>query len=236
MVVEELPPDLTSIVLPTVLGVAMVMVTVAFVFWLGSGGKRSYEEAKAQASRKASEALKEKDKVSPKAKKPRKNFRKKKVEEVEPVQRKGILKVPSAADEAVADRPVINKVEFKLDDSEKEEETSPHINPPTPYPNKVTPLRAAVDRTPQPIFEEPEPEPEPLEPEPEPVKQRAEPKKHEPKKKHVPVERAPPKPRTAKEPVERMAVPAKEAEVKRKPKSQKPKPSSGSAGKAFVCR
>ena len=174
VVEEEIAPDLVSIVLPTVLGVAMVLVTVAIVFWIGSGTQRSYEEAKLQASRKAEEALKEKEHISPRAKKPRKNFRKKKPgetqEEPEPLApRKGILKVPSASgvEPMTPDRPVPNKVEFKLDmeDGGGEEDTSRSSLPTTPYPSKDAALSSAPQRPgltakpppPRPVFEE-EPE------------------------------------------------------------------------------
>lgn len=172
MVVEEVSAttDLVSIVLPIVLGVAMVLVTVAIVFWIGTGNQRSFEEAKLRASRKAEETLKEKEKVSPKAKKPRKNFRKKKPElqeDHELVPRKGILKFASMS----VERPSPNKVEFILDTPVKEEMKTPHTNPPTPYPNKEYSLvqapqtaEAAVERVPQLDFEEKEEVVEPIEP------------------------------------------------------------------------
>lgn len=191
--------ELIGVVVPIVLGVAMVLVTVVLVFWVGSGKKRSYEEAKAQASRKAEEVLRQKEQVSPKAKKARKNFRKKKEpqDEAETAPpRKGILKTnsPAASVEITTpERPSPNKVEFKLDAPVKED-GGHHTNPPTPYPNKgatlgaVRPVAEAV-KTPQPIFEEAEGE-EDL----EPLKPSA-PKKSEPisKKKQGTVDRPPQK-------------------------------------------
>lgn len=225
--IEEVSSDLLSIVLPTVLGVAMVLVTVAVVFWMGSGPQRSYEEAKAQASLKAEETLKGKEQASPKAKKPRKNFRKKKAdehqEEPEPVApRKGILKGQSAGVEASAERTPAertppNKVEFKLDTTPKETK-APRVDPPTPYPTKDTAQTELAKAPPpppppQPIFEEPEPEPveQPLS------------RKSVPKKK-PPVQAAIGK----HEPAERVAIP-KEPEIKKRTKN-KPKP-SGTGGK-----
>ena len=165
MVLEEMSPDLLAIVLPIVLGVLAVLVTVVVVFWIGSGTGRSYEEAKAQASRKAEEVLKEKEHLSPRAKKPRKNFRKKKSEEhqeeTEPVPRKGILKVatPASGD---PDRSLPHKVGFKLETPLKDGEKASRTNPPTPHPIKDKPLssQAFMERTPQPLFEVEEPEEE----------------------------------------------------------------------------
>lgn len=161
---EEFSPDLLSVLLPTVLGVAMVLATVAIVFWIGSGKQQSYEEARAQASRKADEALKEKEQVSPRSKKPRKAFRKKKGEEEAesvPHPRKGILKTPSTEGtvQAVPERAPPNKVEFKLDNSGKDEEVvkDRHSTPPTPYPKNIAQVPLGP-RIPQPLFEEPEPE------------------------------------------------------------------------------
>ena len=223
--IEEMPSDLLSIVLPTVLGVAMVLVTVAIVFWMGSGPQRSFEEAKAQASLKAEETLRGKEQASPKARKPRKNFRKKKSddhqEEPEPAApRKGILKGQSAGVEVSSERASPNKVEFKVEfklDTPPKETKAPRVDPPTPYPAKdATQTELAKAPLPQPIFEEPEPEPEP-------VKQPL-PRKSVPKKKPPPVQAAIGK----QEPAERVAIP-KEPEIKKKPKSSKAKP-SGTAG------
>lgn len=198
--------DLLGVLLPTLLGVGMVLGTVIIVFWIGSGQKRSYEEAKAQASLKAEQAIKEKEKTSPKPKKPRKNFRKKKADEsrdeVEPAPRKGILKTtPPAAPhvETPPERSAPNKVGFKLDSSEKEEGTPHQANPPTPYPSKDAslaagrPVAAAAKKPPQPIFDEEE------EKELEPAKptEAKKPDVAAGKKKQATVEKPPPKPSQA---------------------------------------
>ena len=170
MVLDQVSPDLLSIVLPTVLGVLLVLAMIAVVFWLGSGTQQSYEEAKAQATRKAKEVLKEREKeqMSPKAKKPRRTYRKKKPEELqedaEVVPRKGILKTPPVVGvvetSAIERSPPLHKVEFKLDTTPpKSEGKAVRNSPPTPHPNKdPSPLPQSIERTPQPIFEEPEPD------------------------------------------------------------------------------
>ena len=155
MVLEEIPSDLLTIVLPVVIGVGMVLGTVMFIFWLGSSSKKTYEEVKALAARKAEEKLKEKEHSSPKPKKKSKNFRKKKVEEVqeEPKSsrpsRKGILKSVETAT-AVGHTPDHLQVDFKLDITslkkrEKEEEKKLLNSPPTPYPKE---LRSKVTHLP----------------------------------------------------------------------------------------
>lgn len=229
--------DLLGVVLPTLLGVAMVMATVVIVFWIGSGKKRSYEEAKAQASRKAEEALKEREQTSPKAKKPRKNFRKKKVEEPhDEVPRRGILKTtPPAAPqvETSPERQPPNKVEFKLDTPVKEGSANRHANPPTPYPNKDASLVAArtaatAVKTPQPIFEEEEEESEPAKPTDSNKSEVAAKKKQDtvapkPSQATQKPSQKPPQPHGGQaEPAERVAMP-KEAEIKRKPASSSQK-------------
>ncbi len=171
MGIEEFSPDLLSVVLPTVFGVGMVLVTVAIVFWLGSGSQKSYEEAKAQASRRAEEAMKEKEHSSPRAKKSKKNFRRKKAdepqEETEIAPPKGILKsipVSASPSSPPSERsPLLHKVEFKLDTQAKEETKVQRASPPTPYPVKnagVPSQQTPLVRTPQPLFEEEEEEEE----------------------------------------------------------------------------
>ena len=60
-VIDEIPADLLTVLLPVSIGVIFVIVTVAIVFWLGSNRQRSFEEAKAQASKQADEVLREKE-------------------------------------------------------------------------------------------------------------------------------------------------------------------------------
>ena len=60
-VMDEIPTDLVTVLLPVSIGVVFVIATVAVVFWLGSNRQRSFEEAKAQASRQADEVLREKE-------------------------------------------------------------------------------------------------------------------------------------------------------------------------------
>lgn len=229
MAAEEISLDMLNLVLPVVGAVVLVMGTVGFVFWLGWGKQRSYEEAKEQASRKAEEVLRERAQVSPRAKKPRRTFsRKKKSEEHQEEAesappRKGILKAPSAAAEG---RLSPNKVEFKLDTPHTEEEKTPRLaSPPTPYPNKVSPVLSqkpnTVEKTPQPIFEEPEPEqenpPSPPEPKPAPVSKPAATKKKQPSSqgKGAAAEK-PPQPPVGKKELDERVVSPKEVEVVKK--------------------
>jgi nitrogen fixation-related uncharacterized protein len=60
-VMDEIPTDLVTVLLPVSIGVVFVIATVAVVFWLGSNRQRSFEEAKAQASRQADEVLRVKE-------------------------------------------------------------------------------------------------------------------------------------------------------------------------------
>ena len=129
MVLENISPDLLTILLPVVIGVGMVLTTVIIIFWLGSGKKRTYEEAKALVSKKAEEKLKEREKehTSPKPKKPWKVFRKKKTDE--PVE-EPLQSLPP------------RKVDFKLDttpqkNKEDEAKKSVRNSPPTPYPKEL---------------------------------------------------------------------------------------------------
>jgi nitrogen fixation-related uncharacterized protein len=223
--------ELVGVLLPTVLGVGMVLVTVIVVFWLGSGKKRSYEEAKAQASRKAEEVLREKEQTSPKAKKGKKNFRKKKEHQDESgvPPRKGILKPPSPSsivEAATPERPTPNKVEFKLDAPAKEGKVQ-RVNPTTPYPNKDTTLAAvqpvSAKTPPQPIFEDEEEE----EKEPAP----AEPKKTKAGKKQGTVEQPPQKNPQSTQELPQNSVPQKPpAQAVQKPAPEsKPKPAKPAA-------
>ena len=60
-VMDEIPADVLTVLVPVSIGVVFVIATVAVVFWLGSNRQRSFEEAKAQASRQADEVLREKE-------------------------------------------------------------------------------------------------------------------------------------------------------------------------------
>lgn len=129
---EEIPAELLTVVVPSVIGVGAVALTVLLVFWLGSGRQRSFEEAKALASKKAEEALKEHQ--SPRSKR-KKTFPKKRKEEVledsqsakEPP--KSILKQGGGKSET-PDR----RVEFDLKTPPKES-SNPRTSPPTPHPS-----------------------------------------------------------------------------------------------------
>lgn len=216
MALNEIPPDLLTVVLPVVLGVGMVLGTVVFIFWLGSGSKRTYEEAKALASKKAEEKLKEKEieHATPKPKKLRKNFRRKKTEEPQEESvgsqsaRKGILKIGEAAatDEHTPDR---HKVDFKLDIASlkaREEGTGKKLlhSPPTPYPkelsNRATRLPAKEQPPPRlPAKEQPPPrllfdDAEEVQMHPPPPVQKEEPKKKAPVVVTKPVKAANPPP------------------------------------------
>ncbi len=57
---EEVAPELL-VVVPAVVGAVALL--VALVFWLGSGRQRSFEEEKAMASKRAEEALREREKA-----------------------------------------------------------------------------------------------------------------------------------------------------------------------------
>lgn len=151
---EEVSADLLPVLLPVVVVVVAVVGFVAFIFWLGSGSKRSYEEAKALASRKAEEKLKEREKKHASPKPPykgRRPFRKKKSDDSQEDSSssqptKGILKPgggvttvsPVPSDTPVPDRP---KVDFKLDTTPlKASEAGgkqSRISPPTPYPKDL---------------------------------------------------------------------------------------------------
>ena len=53
----EIPLELFTIGVPAVIGVSVVTLMVLLVFWLGVGQQRNFEEAKAQASRRAEKVL-----------------------------------------------------------------------------------------------------------------------------------------------------------------------------------
>lgn len=153
---DEIPADLLAVLLPVCIGVVIVIVTVAIVFWLGSNRQRSFEEAKAQASRQAAEVLKEKEhQNSPRAAKKgrRPQRRPKRADQGEDSQedtplvkeegqpRKSILKpVASIAPpkEATPERSPKAKVGFNLSTPPKEDSKSPRTSPPTPHPSKQT--------------------------------------------------------------------------------------------------
>ena len=152
---DDIPADLLPVLLPVAIGVVFVIVTVAIVFWLGSNRQRSFEEAKAQASRQAEEVLREKESQnSPRAiKKGRRPRRPKKAEQgedllddVPPIKdedqpRKSILKAPVAVPapvpkEGTPERSPRSKVGFQLETPPKEDSKTPRTSPPTPHPNK----------------------------------------------------------------------------------------------------
>lgn len=159
-VMDDIPADLLPVLLPIGIGVIFVIVTVAVVFWLGSNRQRSFEEAKAQASKQADQVLREKEHhSSPKAtKKGRRPRRQKKAEQGEESQedappikeegqpRKSILKPPASTilpKEVTPERsPRSSKVGFHLDTPPKEDSRTPRTSPPTPHPNKQSSLTA----------------------------------------------------------------------------------------------
>jgi len=148
---EENPAEFLPVLLPVVGVVTVVVVLVAVVYWLGSGSKPSFEEAKALASKKAEEKLKEREKrhASPRPFKPRKGRKRKNEETQEDVSgssqpAKGILKSGGEGETAVlsstpgnvsSERP---KVDFKLDATPPKVSVSGakqiRVSPPTPYP------------------------------------------------------------------------------------------------------
>ena len=155
-VTDDIPADLLTVVLPVAVCVVLVIVTVAIVFWLGSNRQRSFEEAKAQASRQADEVLKEKEsQSSPRAvKKGRRPRRQKKsdqgeeyLEDVPLIKdegqpRKSILKTPVSGNivplnEGTPERSPRSKVGFQLETTPKEDSKTPRTSPPTPHPNKL---------------------------------------------------------------------------------------------------
>ena len=154
---DEIPADILTVLLPVGIGVLFVIVTVVVVFWLGSNRQRSFEEAKAQASRQAAEVLREKEhQNSPRAAKKgrRPPRRPKRADQGDDSQedtplikdegqpRKSILKPAAVAisppKEATPERSPKAKVGFNLSTPLKEESKTPRMSPPTPHPSKQT--------------------------------------------------------------------------------------------------
>jgi len=139
---DDLPEMIT--VLPVVLiGVGVVGLTVFLIFWFGLGKQRTFEEAKAMASRQADLVLQEEYKNSPRNKKGKRQFpRKKKNPEEVPQDKdaadsqtpKGILK-PVGKEQTPERSPRSNRVGFSIDMDEPK--VTPRANPPTPHPSKT---------------------------------------------------------------------------------------------------
>ena len=142
----EIPPEVFTIGVPAAIGVSMVALTVLLVFWLGVGRQRSFEEAKAQASRRAEKVIRAEQHSSRKEKKKKQPFFKKRREEQE-----NHLE-PSSPDQPL--RPILKAVEPKRPTPERslhkvsfrpektpprDEERTPRppSSPPTPYPTAV---------------------------------------------------------------------------------------------------
>lgn len=160
-VLDDVPTELYTILIPALIGVGLIALTVFVVFWVGLKSPKSFEEAKASASRRADQALLEKaNQSSPRAKKVKKPYptrKKRKVEVWEDPQEessatdsqtpKGILKpvteiVPK---ESSPDRSPQNRVGFQIDTAVKEESSVSKANPPTPYPAKTISLFKAKE-------------------------------------------------------------------------------------------
>ncbi len=136
----------TSMIIPAIVAVGTVALTVLGIFWFGFGKTRTFEEAKALASKQADLVLREEYRNSPRAKKGRRQFpRKKKTEQWEEPQQeesmleppKGILK--SAVEPTPDKSPRSNRVEFNIT-MEKARGGSARPDPPTPHPHKAVPL------------------------------------------------------------------------------------------------
>ena len=154
---EDIPPEVYTMFIPMMFGVVLVAVTVIAIFWIGAGRQRSFEEAKAQASKRAEEMLKGKEyQNSPRAKKGKRQFPRKpkkadeelsslSLDDSQPL--KGILK-PAAAvvKELTPERSPRNRVEFQLDSSIKENKTAPRASPPTPHPGKQPHFKEAMQQ------------------------------------------------------------------------------------------
>ena len=174
----ELPPELFTIGVPAVIGVSVVALMVLLVFWLGVGRQRSFEEAKAQASRRAEKVLQAEQHLHSSRKEKKKKPFKKRREEQESQEL-------SAPDQPL--RPILKplgpkgptperKVGFQLEKTPPRDEEStprPPTSPPTPYPTAAksklfgSPLGGPMEEeTPQP--EEAKPL-HPMEPKPKPV-------------------------------------------------------------------
>ena len=136
--------DVVTIVVPTVVGVAVIGVLTLLAFWLGSGQQRSYEEAMARATKEAEKVIsKEREKLSPRGIRKKKTKRKKGAvaEEEEsppapplkPILKNSGVKPPTPQPE----RSPQKYVEFQLDSPPRREEgRTPLFNPPTPHPVK----------------------------------------------------------------------------------------------------
>lgn len=170
-VIDDIPADLLPVLLPVGIVVLVVILTVVIVFWLGSNRQRSFEEAKAQASKQAEEVLREKEhQNSPRAasKKGRRLRRPKKSDQGEDSQeesllvkdegqpRKSILKMPVPAaplKEATPERSPRSKVGFQLDTPPKEDNKTPRMSPPTPHPNKQQTLSSFTTQVRQSVWQ-----------------------------------------------------------------------------------
>ena len=157
-ILEDVPPELYSILVPALIGVGLIGLTVLVIFWVGLRSPKSFEEAKASASRRADLVLQEKaNQNSPRAKsvkKPFKTRKKKRSDQWEEPQEestaatndsqapKGILKPVTATSrkEPTPERSPRNRVGFQIETSMKEETTPPRVSPPTPHPSKTAPV------------------------------------------------------------------------------------------------
>ena len=163
---EEVPTEL-FLVLPAVLGVALL---VMFVFWVGSGRQRSFEEDKAKVSRDADKVLREKQKTLEKGKKKRQQpFPRKKAkgEEESEQSLKPILK--GTVGKPVTPERIPLKVGFQLDTPPKEvDKSKPRrpTSPPTPHPSAkkfaLNDNAVAVDLKLLTSTEEEDPKPKPI--------------------------------------------------------------------------
>ena len=156
-ILEDVPPELYTILVPALVGVGLIGLTVLVVFWIGLRRPKSFEEAKASASRRADLVLQEKaNQNSPRARKTKKPFptrKKKKTDQWEESQEeltaatndsqtpKGILKpvTVTSRKEPTPERSPRNRVGFQIETAVKEEAT-PRVSPPTPHPAKTAPV------------------------------------------------------------------------------------------------
>lgn len=150
---EDIPPEF---LIPASFSVVVVLFLVSIVFFVGAGRSRSYEEAKAQASREAEAILR--DQHSPKAKKkrsfPRRRAGKGEESAAEPPPRPGILKGVSKGGESAGERSPARSVAFELDATPKQASGPGPISPPTPYPTVPRPIFSAPLPAPLPEEEE----------------------------------------------------------------------------------
>ncbi len=131
-----------SLIIPAIIAIGTVVLTVLAIFWFGLGKTRTFEEAKALASKQADQVLQEEYRNSPRAKKGRKQFpRKKKTDHWDEPQQeettppKGILK--SKVEPTPDKSPRNNRVGFNI--AMEKEGTTTRTNPPTPHPSKTVP-------------------------------------------------------------------------------------------------